>query len=90
MSTNSTLADLAKFVARSEGGPAGTNGFWQAWRNVSETARQRPPATRVTDLLGVVMALSARTQRALAPGCVVELDVFAPDGRRAVRLSMKS
>jgi len=89
MSTTSTLADLAKFVARSEGKPADPRGFWRAFRHVSETAHQRPGASRVADLLGVVMALSSRTQRSLAPKSVVELDVFAPDGKRAVRLSMQ-
>ena len=92
MSTNSTLTDLANFVGRNErkaaGGLPDRNAFWRAYRNASETARKRGPAHRVTDLLGMVMALSARTRRVVAPRAFIELDVFSPDGRRAVRLSM--
>ena len=40
----------------------------------------------VGDLLAVVMALSARTRRMLMPQVGIELDVFGPDGSRAVRV----
>ncbi|WP_404403659.1 hypothetical protein [Pelagibacterium halotolerans] len=46
----------------------------------------RPVHRRVTDLLGVVMALSARTRRMVMPRVMIDVDVFAPGGRRAVRL----
>lgn len=46
----------------------------------------RPAHRRVTDLLGVVMALSARTRRMVMPRVAVDMDVFAPGGRRAVRM----
>jgi hypothetical protein len=42
----------------------------------------------VGDLLGVVMALSARTRRMLMPHVEIELDVFDPDGLRAVRVTL--
>jgi len=92
MSTNSTLSDLANFVARNErklqDKSPDKNAFWHAYHQVSQTARKRPSASRVTDLLGIVMALSARTRRVVAPRAIVELDVFAPNGKRAVRLIM--
>jgi hypothetical protein len=42
----------------------------------------------VGDLLGVVMALSARTRRMLMPHVEIELDVFDPDGARAVHITL--
>ncbi len=38
--------------------------------------------------LAVVMALSARTRRVVMPSVEIELDVFGPDGTRAVRLQL--
>lgn len=48
----------------------------------------RPVHRRVTDLLGVVMALSARTRRMVLPRVAVDMDVFAPGGNRAIRLHL--
>lgn len=50
----------------------------------------RPVHRRVTDLLGVVMALSARTRRMVMPRVGVDMDVFAPGGKRAVILHFPS
>lgn len=47
---------------------------------------QKPVRRRVSDLLSVVLALSARTRRMVLPRVTVEVDVFAPNGNRAVRL----
>jgi len=91
MSPTSTLSDLANFVAQNErklqnNKSPDKTAFWHAYRQVSEAAHKRPPASRVTDLLGMVMTLSSRTRRVVAPRVAVELDVFAPNGNRAVRL----
>jgi hypothetical protein len=48
----------------------------------------RRPQRGVTDLLGAVLALSARTRRMVMPHVVIDLDVFSPDGARAVRVVM--
>ena len=40
------------------------------------------------DLLGVVMALSARTRRMAHDPARVEIDVFSPDGLRALRMTL--
>ncbi|KKB09494.1 hypothetical protein VE26_06150 [Devosia chinhatensis] len=40
----------------------------------------------VGDLLGVVMTLSARTRRMSQDPVRVEVDVFAPGGKRAIKL----
>jgi len=85
--TTTNLTDLADFAGRAEARGRDRETFWRAYR---ETARHRR-STRgrpVSDLLGVVMALAARTRRVVAPRAHVELDVFAPGGKRAVRLVM--
>jgi hypothetical protein len=40
----------------------------------------------VSDLLSVVLTLSARTRRMIMPPVEVDIDVFAPGGQRAVRI----
>lgn len=73
------LADLASEAAQSEpemsvAGGAGT------------VPGPRSPRPRVAELLGVVMAMSSRSRRTTRAAVQIDLDVFAPDGRRAVRL----
>jgi hypothetical protein len=43
---------------------------------------------RVSDLLGVVLTLSARTRRMIMPKVEIDLDVFGPGGQRAVRIML--
>jgi hypothetical protein len=72
------LADLASEAAQSQpemsvaAGAGAVPGF----------RAQRP---RVAELLGVVMAMSSRSRRMTRDTVQIDLDVFAPDGRRAVR-----
>lgn len=87
MSNTSPITELAEFAASAEAKGKAREDFWRAYQVGSEhrvLTRGRP----VADLLGVVMALSARTRRVLAPRAQVELDVFGPDGKRAVRLNV--
>lgn len=88
MSELSSLSELARFVGQS--------------RLASEDAEIRAIAVNamvapynsglkrrsVTDLLGAVLALSARTRRMLMPAVAIELDVFSPAGGRAVRVTL--
>jgi hypothetical protein len=50
--------------------------------------KPRPQRRGVSDLLGAVLALSARTRRLVLPPVAIELDVFSPDGVRAVRVRL--
>lgn len=89
MSKTSPITELADFAASAEARGKSREDFWRAYQTGSEhrrLTRGRP----VSDLLGVVMALSARTRRVLAPRTQIELDVFDPNGKRAVRLSVGS
>ena len=87
MSDTSSLSQLAKFVGRSalaSDDPAVRQSAIGAM-----TAALQPRARRgVTDLLGVVLVLSARTRRMVLPHVGIDMDVFSPDGGRAVRLTM--
>lgn len=86
MSERSALSDLAHFVGRSALASED-----MAVRNralAGMTGRMLPKRRSVGDLLGVVLALSARTRRMVQEPVSIDLDVFAPGGRRAIRLTI--
>jgi hypothetical protein len=82
MSELTTLQELAKLaaIAHRTARPART----AAGGSVFAVDRHSSARPRVADLLGVVMALSARTRRVTRDPVEIDLDVFAPDGSRAV------
>ncbi len=84
MSENTALVDLANFVGRSRLASED-----MAVRNrvlAGIAGRMLPRKRGVGDLLGVVLALSARTRRMVQEPVAIDLDVFAPGGARAVSL----
>lgn len=59
----------------------------QALRNITRGLEpSKPVHRRVSDLLAIVMALSARTRRMVLPRVTIDVDVFAPGGNRAVHM----
>jgi hypothetical protein len=83
----SSLTDLARFVGKSgfEMESANERGIAMndvAWR------QKRPARQRVSELLAVVLSLSARTRRIVMPKVEIDLDVFSPSGHRAVRIKL--
>ena len=52
------------------------------------TQRMLPRKRSVGELLGVVLALSSRTRRMVQAPVAIDLDVFAPGGARAIRLTL--
>ncbi len=88
MSELSSLSELARFVGQST--LASDDAEIRAMAVNSMVARFNPSLRRrsVTDLLGAVMTLSARTRRMLMPPVEIDLDVFTPAGGRAVRVSL--
>lgn len=46
----------------------------------------KPMRRRVSDMLSAVLALSARTRRMVLPKVTIDVDVFGPDGQRALRM----
>ncbi len=86
MSERTALTELANFVGRS----SLLNEDMAARNRVLAgiTGRMLPRKRSVGDLLGVVLALSARTRRMVQHPVKVDIDVFAPGGARAVQLDI--
>lgn len=87
MSELSSLTELARFLGQSSlsAAPAESR---KAINDIAGRWTPRPSRQRVSDLLAVVLALSARTRRMVMPKVGIELDVFAPGGDRAVRMML--
>lgn len=83
------LTNLAEFSAQAEQRAIARDQFWDAFGKTTRAAHRARPSRRVGDLLGSVLALSARTRRMVKPKAFTELDVFGPGGNRAVRLYMQ-
>lgn len=86
MSERTALTDLANFVGRSS-----LLSDDMAARNrvlSGMTQRMMPRKRSVGDLLGVVLAMSARTRRMVQEPVSVDIDVFAPGGARAVLMNI--
>ena len=89
MSDTSSLSELARFIGQS-GVIASDAGANRRAVNdiIMHLSNRSPKKQRVSDLLGVVLTLSARTRRMIMPRVEVEVDVFAPGGQRAVRIML--
>lgn len=84
MSENTALTELANFVGRSSLASEDMAVRNRALSGI--TQRMLPRKRSVGDLLGVVLTLSARTRRMVQSPVIIDLDVFAPGGSRAVDL----
>lgn len=88
MSERSTISELARFIG---GSALTTEDAGTHRRTIDGIATRLKPAAnqrRVSELLGAVMALSSRARRSALPAVAIELDVFSPDGGRAMRLML--
>jgi hypothetical protein len=89
MSETSSLSELARFIGQSGVIASDVGANRRAVNDIILHLSQRKPAKpRVSDLLGVVLTLSARTRRMIMPKVEVDLDVFGPGGHRAVRIML--
>ncbi len=88
MSDTSSLSDLARFIGQSAFASEDPLVRRRAVNAMTSRLNPRPVRKSVGDLLGVVMALSARTRRMVMPSVDVDLDVFSPSGGRAVRIRL--
>lgn len=86
MSDTTALTDLARFVGQSQAAGESAAVTGAVAGNGAIQFRPRAAKRGVGDLLGVVLTLSARTRRSMMPHVEIELDVFSPNGERAVRL----
>jgi hypothetical protein len=89
MSETSSLSELARFIGQSGVIASDVGANRRAVNDIILHLSQRKPAKpRVSDLLGVVLTLSARTRRMIMPKVEIDLDVFGPGGHRAVRIML--
>jgi hypothetical protein len=87
MSDRTALVELADFVGRSPLANPDMTARNRALKGMTDRVLGRSQKRGVGDLLGVVLALSARTRRMVQEPAHVEIDVFAPGGARALTLS---
>jgi len=85
MSDTSSLTELAQFVGQSKLNSESAVERRRAINSLTAGLYARP-RHGVGELLAVVLALSARTRRVVMPHVDIDIDVFAPNGDRAVRL----
>lgn len=85
MSERNALIELANFIGRS---PLASPDMRVRNKALSGMTDRILPKQRrsVGDLLNVVMTLSARTRRMVQEPVHVEIDVYAPGGKRALRM----
>ena len=86
MSDLSPLSDLAQFAARSPLASQDRHARGVAMTGLTRRLGAVPSRRKVSELLGIVLALSSRTRRVIQPRVGIDLDVFGPEGHRAVRL----
>ena len=91
MSDTSSLSELARFVGteRSDKGRSKRGRLTASQRLAAasgDLAEVQPERRGVSELLGVVLALSAPTRRIVLHKVGIDLDVFSPGGHRAVRM----
>ena len=81
-----SLRELASFVGKTAMPRKHRSKFWNAYKAATGNNMPQTRPRRAADLLGTVLAISARTRRLVAPRTKIELDVFTPAGNRAVQL----
>jgi hypothetical protein len=86
MTDRSALSELANFVAASPLAAEDALTRRRALNGLAARLSPRQQRRSVGELLGAVLALSARTRRMVLPRVAIELDVYAPGGKRAVEV----
>ncbi|HWJ86609.1 MAG TPA: hypothetical protein VNS12_00885 [Pelagibacterium sp.] len=87
MSDLTRLSDLARFEPRSPFASSEEAVRDDALRALARGLEPRKPVgRRVSDMLSVVLAISARTRRMVLPRVSIDVDVFGPNGQRALRM----
>jgi hypothetical protein len=87
MSERNALIELANFIGRS---PLSTPDMTARNKVLSGMTDRILPRQRrsVGDLMNVVLTLSARTRRMVQEPVKIDIDVFAPGGKRAVLMKL--
>lgn len=85
MSEKTALVELAGFIGRSPLASPDMSVRNKALKGMTDRIMPRQRRS-VSDLMAVVMTLSARTRRMVQAPVQVDIDVFAPGGKRALRM----
>lgn len=88
MSDTSSLSQLASFVGQSALTGPDPRDRARALDQIAGNLALRPRGRNVGELLGAVLALSARTRRMVLPQVTVDMDVFTPGGKRAASITL--
>ena len=88
MSETSKVQELAAFTGRSKLTSEDPVTRRRAVNALAAGLKPKLQRRGVADLLGVVLVLSARTRRLALPSVDIDLDVFTPEGRRAIRMTL--
>ena len=88
MSETSKVQELAAFTGRSKLTSEDPVTRRRAVKALAAGLKPKLQRRGVADLLGVVLVLSARTRRLALPSVDIDLDVFTPEGRRAIRMTL--
>ena len=87
MSERNSLVELANFIGRSPLASPDMSARNKALSGMTD--RILPKQRRsVGDLMNVVLTLSARTRRMVQEPVNIDIDVFAPGGKRAVLMKL--
>lgn len=87
MSEWTRLSDLSHFEPRSPLASQDDAVRAEALRSLMRGLEpQKPVRRRMSDMLSVVLALSSRTRRMVLPRVSIDVDVFDPNGKRALRM----
>lgn len=88
MRSNDALGDLARLASTARGSSGFEDARKRAVSGFNSSFDVKPLNRRAIDLLGAVLALSARTRRVVQPRVEIDLDVYTPRGKRAVSLAL--
>ncbi len=88
MNENKALSDLINFVAKSPLASRNEIERRSALNSITQNLTPQPIHKKVTKLMDAVIVLSARAKRIGLPKAKIDLDVFTPNSKRAVKIIM--
>lgn len=89
MSEWTRISDLSQFEPRSPLASSDDAVRAQTLRSLMRGLEpHKPVRQKMSDMLSVVLTLSQRTRRMVMPRVTIDVDVFGPNGNRALRMYM--
>ncbi len=88
MSENKALSELVNFIAKSPLASENDIERRSALSSISKNISPIPIQKKVTKLFDAIIILSARSKRIMMPKVQIDIDVFTPNSKRAVKILM--